>query len=84
MSRHIASDRRQKDTGAALSAFKSALTILKESVDGVPVPGLKAGVGGFIAVLDVIEVCYPAQTIYLKCAESIRRSRNKMPRTLWS
>jgi hypothetical protein len=44
--------------GETLIVLQAALTILKESVDGVPIPGLKASLAGLLALLTAVRVCY--------------------------
>jgi hypothetical protein len=39
-----------------LVALQATLTILRDSVDGIPVPGLKASLGGLLALLTAIRV----------------------------
>lgn len=40
----------------AWNTFRTVLTIAKETIDDVPVPGVKAALGGLLAVVDTIEV----------------------------
>jgi hypothetical protein len=41
-----------------LIALQAALTILRDSVDGLPIPGLKASLAGLLALLTAVRVCY--------------------------
>jgi hypothetical protein len=41
-----------------LITLQAALTILKDSVDGLPIPGLKASLAGLLAFLTAARVCY--------------------------
>ncbi|KAG8933613.1 hypothetical protein FRC02_011535 [Tulasnella sp. 418] len=52
----LPSSSKAKDVGGEVSgALITTLTIVKESLDGVPVPGLKAAVGGVLEVITVIK-----------------------------
>lgn len=42
----------------AWNTLQTVLTIAKETMDGVPAPGVKAALGGLLAVIDTIEVCH--------------------------
>ncbi|KAG8958916.1 hypothetical protein FRC03_008700 [Tulasnella sp. 419] len=42
-------------TNTAFAALVTTLTIAKESLDGVPIPGLKASVGGVLEVLKTVD-----------------------------
>lgn len=46
-----------RNTGwdALLSATRTTLTIAKESVAGLPVPGLEAAIGGLLKVLTIYQ-----------------------------
>ena len=39
-----------------LSAIQTTLTIAVEAVDGIPAPGLKAALGGLLAVVKTVSV----------------------------
>jgi hypothetical protein len=36
-------------------ALKLALTVLKKTLDGVPIPGLKGAIGGFLELAETAE-----------------------------
>jgi hypothetical protein len=38
-------------------ALKLALTVFEKTLDGVPIPGLKGSIGGFLELTKVAEVC---------------------------
>jgi len=40
-----------------LITLQATLTILKDSVDGLPIPGLKASLAGLLSVITAIRVC---------------------------
>lgn len=42
---------------AVLSNATPALQVVKESVSGVPVPGLEGAVGGALKIMQMIQVC---------------------------
>lgn len=42
----------------AWNTLQTVLTIAKETIDDVPVPGVKAALGGLLAVIDTIQVCH--------------------------
>jgi len=44
-----------------LITLQAALTILKDSIDGLPIPGLKASLSGLLSVITATRVClfYP-------------------------
>ena len=41
----------------AWPALKLALTVFEKTLDGVPIPGLKGSIGGFLELANVAEVC---------------------------
>jgi hypothetical protein len=41
----------------AWPAFKLALTVFEKTLDGVPIPGLKGSIGGFLELAKIAEVC---------------------------
>lgn len=45
-----------KPTVIAWNTFQTVLTIAKDAVEGVPVPGLKAAIGGVLAIITTIQV----------------------------
>lgn len=45
-------------SGDVLNALQTTLTIVKESIDGVPIPGLKAAVGGLLEVIRAFKVSH--------------------------
>lgn len=52
----VASAEGQSGNATLWDAFKLALKITKESVDGLPPIGLKAAVGGLLAIIETFEV----------------------------
>lgn len=54
-----------------LITLQAALTILKDSVDGVPLPGLKASLAGLLSVITAIRVCYFV-TVVAYCSNVVR------------
>jgi hypothetical protein len=61
-SRHASPDPKKDGTNragkpnAALSVLDTTLTVLLASVDGIPVPGLKAVIGGTLAIIKSTKV----------------------------
>ena len=41
----------------AWPALRLALTVFEKTLDGVPIPGLKGSIGGFLQLAKVAEVC---------------------------
>jgi hypothetical protein len=41
----------------AWPALRLALTVFEKTLDGVPIPGLKGSIGGFLELTKVAEVC---------------------------
>ena len=47
----------------AWPALKLALTVFEKTLDGVPIPGLKGSIGGFLEIANIAEVC----AVILRC-----------------
>lgn len=47
---------------AARDVFQMVLEVTNASLDGVPVPGLKAAIGGVLAIINRIEV-FPSNSL---------------------
>jgi hypothetical protein len=52
----ITSDPRVDVLKYTWQALKLALTILEKTLDGVPIPGLKGAIGGFLELANTAEV----------------------------
>jgi len=65
-----------------LGALQATLTILRESVDGIPVPGLKTALGGLLALLTAIRVNNFPISPWCSCLPSVIRTLKATNRTL--
>jgi len=46
----------QSTTDLLFNATRQGLTLVKETLDGVPVPGLKGAIGGLLCILEMLDV----------------------------
>lgn len=65
--RHFRRDQAKQALKNAWPALKLTLTVLEKTLDGVPIPGLKGAVGGFLELAKIQEVRLKA--IYSSHAE---------------
>jgi hypothetical protein len=51
----------------AASCLQAILQIAKDLAGSAGVPGLQAGIGGLLVVLDVVRVCYYLTVMEIRC-----------------